>query len=152
MINAKKLYRLYREERLTVRRRGGRKRALGTRAPMALPQAANQRWSLDFVADALASGRRFRILTLVDDFSRECLGLVVDNSLSGVRVARELDRIVEMRATPLMVVSDNGTELTWRAILAWQEERGVEWHYIMPGKSAAACFAMCLAALPCIAL
>lgn len=86
MINAKKLYRLYREERLTVRRRGGRKRALGTRAPMALPQAANQRWSLDFVADALASGRRFRILTLVDDFSRECLGLVVDNSLSGVRV------------------------------------------------------------------
>jgi putative transposase len=134
MINTKKLYRLYREERLTVRRRGGRKRALGTRAPMALPQAANQRWSLDFVADALASGRRFRILTLVDDFSRECLGLVVDNSLSGVRVARELDRIVEMRATPLMVVSDNGTELTSRAILAWQEERGVEWHYIMPGK------------------
>ena len=134
MINTKKLYRLYREERLTVRRRGGRKRALGTRAPMALPQAANQRWSLDFVADALASGRRFRILTLVDDFSRECLGLVVDNSLSGIRVARELDRIVEMRATPLMVVSDNGTELTSRAILAWQEERGVEWHYIMPGK------------------
>ena len=66
--------------------------------------------------------------------SRECLGLVVDNSLSGVRVARELDRIIEMRATPLMIVSDNGTELTSRAILAWQEERGVEWHYIMPGK------------------
>lgn len=101
---------------------------------MALPQAANQRWSLDFVADALASGRRFRILTLVYDFSRECLGLVVDNSLSGIRVARELNRIVEMRATPLMVVNDNGTELTSRAILAWQEERGVEWHYIMLGK------------------
>lgn len=133
-INRKKLYRLYREERLTVRRRGGRKRALGTRAPMALPQTVNQRWSLDFVADALSSGRRFRILTVVDDFSRECLGLVVDSSLSGVRVARELDGIVERRGAPLMVVSDNGTELTSRAILAWQEERGVEWHYIMPGK------------------
>ena len=83
MLNRKKLYRLYREERLTVRKRGGRKRALGTRAPMAIPQGPNQRWSLDFVSDALASSRRFRILTVVDDFSRECLALVVDNSLSG---------------------------------------------------------------------
>ena len=91
MVNRKKLYRLYREERLTVRKRGGRKRALGTRAPMAIPQGPNQRWSLDFVSDALADGRRFRILTVVDDFSRECLALVVDNSLSGIRVARELD-------------------------------------------------------------
>jgi putative transposase len=134
MLNRKKLYRLYREERLTVRKRGGRKRALGTRAPMAIPQGRNQRWSLDFVSDALACGRRFRILTVVDDFSRECLGLVVDSSLSGSRVGRELDRIVEMRGPPCMVVSDNGTELTSRAILGWQEERGVEWHYIMPGK------------------
>lgn len=70
----------------------------------------------------------------MDDFSRECLGLVVDNSLSGVRVARELDMIVERRGARLMVVSDNGTELTSRAILAWQEDRGIEWHYIMPGK------------------
>lgn len=134
ILNRKKLYRLYREERLTVRKRGGRKRALGTRAPMATPQGANQRWSLDFVSDALASSRRFRILTVVDDFSRECLALVVDNSLSGIRVARELDRIVERRGPPCVVVSDNGTELTSRAILSWQEERGVEWHYIAPGK------------------
>jgi len=89
-LNHKKLFRLYREERLTVRRRGGRKRALGTRAPMALPQAVNQRWSLDFVADTLDSGRRFRVL-VVDDFTRECLALVVDTSLSGMRVARELE-------------------------------------------------------------
>ena len=82
-LNAKKLYRLYKEERLTVRKRGGRKRALGTRAPMTIPQDRNLRWSLDFVADALVSGRRFRILTLVDDFTRECLGLVVDTSLTG---------------------------------------------------------------------
>ena len=76
-LNHKKLYRLYKEERLTVRKRGGRKRALGTRAPMAIPQDRNLRWSLDFVMDTLVSGRRFRILTLVDDFTRECLGLVV---------------------------------------------------------------------------
>ena len=72
-LNHKKLYRLYKEERLTVRKRGGRKRALGTRAPMAIPQDRNLRWSLDFVSDTLVSGRRFRILTLVDDFTRECL-------------------------------------------------------------------------------
>jgi putative transposase len=134
VLNHKKLYRLYREERLMVRKRGGRKRALGTRAPMALPQGPNQRWSLDFVSDALASSRRFRVLTLVDDFTRECLALVVDNSLSGIRVARELDRVAEFRGLPCMIVSDNGTELTSHAILAWQEERGVEWHYIAPGK------------------
>ncbi|WP_141095301.1 DDE-type integrase/transposase/recombinase, partial [Salmonella enterica] len=110
--NHKKLSRLYREERLTVRRRDGRKRALGTRAPMALPQGPNQRWSLDFVADTLDSGRRFRVLVVVDDFSRECLALVLDTSLSGIRVARELDVLVARRQRPLMVVSDNGTELT----------------------------------------
>lgn len=129
-----KLYRVYTEERLTVRKRGGRKRALGTRAPMTLPQGRNQRWSLDFVADTLASGRRFRILTLVDDFTRECLGLVVDTSLTGLRVARELDRVAEVRGHPCMIVSDNGTELTSNAVLTWQQQRGVEWHYIAPGK------------------
>ena len=133
-LNQKKLYRLYREERLTVRKRGGRKRALGTRAPMAIPQGRNLRWSLDFVADTLIHGRRFRILTLVDDFTRECLGLVVDTSLTGLRVARELDRIAEVRGYPAMLVSDNGTELTSNAILRCQEERGVAWHYIAPGK------------------
>jgi putative transposase len=133
-VNHKKLYRLYREERLTVRRRGGRKRALGTRAPMAVPQGINQRWSLDFVSDALVDSRRFRILAIVDDFTRECLALVVDTSLSGVRVARELDRLAEFRGLPLMIVSDNGTELTSNAILSWQQDHNVEWHYIAPGK------------------
>jgi putative transposase len=133
-VNHKKLYRLYREERLTVRKRGGRKRALGTRAPMTIPQGSNQRWSLDFVSDSLVDGRRFRILCVIDDFSRECLATVVDNSISGVRVGRELDRIAGLRGYPFMVVSDNGTELTSNAILQWQEERGVEWHYIAPGK------------------
>ncbi len=133
-VNWKKLYRLYREEGLTVRKRGGRKRAIGTRAPMAIPQGPNQRWSLDFVSDALADGRRFRILCVIDDFSRECLATVVDTSISGIRVARELDRIAEIRGYPCLVVSDNGTELTSNAMLKWQEDRKVEWHYIAPGK------------------
>ena len=134
VVNHKKVYRLYKDERLTVRKRGGRKRALGTRRPMAIPQGTNQRWSLDFVSDVLNDGRRFRILAVIDDFTRECLACVVDNSLSGVRTARELDRIAERRGYPCMVISDNGTELTSNAILHWQEERSVEWHYIQPGK------------------
>ena len=133
-MNHKKLRRLYAEERLQVRRRGGRKRALGTRAPMTLPQAVNQRWSLDFASDALSDGRRFRILAIVDDFSRECLCLVADTSLSGKRVARELNAIMAVRGLPLTCVSDNGTELTSMAILAWAQEHRVEWHYIAPGK------------------
>jgi putative transposase len=135
VMNHKKLLRLYREENLRVRRRRGRKRAMGTRAPMALPQGPNQRWSLDFVSDTLISGRRIRILAVVDDFTRECLALVVDTSLSGARVARELDAIIATRGRPpLMIVSDNGTELTSLAILRWTQERPVEWHYIAPGK------------------
>lgn len=134
VVNWKKLYRLYKEEGLSVRKRGGRKRALGTRTPMAIPQGPNQRWSLDFVSDSLSCGRRFRILNVIDDFSRECLAAVIDTSLSGLRVARELDRIAEIRGYPCMVVSDNGTELTSNAILKWQEDRKVQWHYIAPGK------------------
>jgi putative transposase len=133
-VNHKKLRRLYAEERLQVRRRGGRKRALGTRAPMVAPQAANQRWSLDFVSDTLSDGRRFRVLCVVDDFSRECLALVADTSLSGQRVARELDVIAAARGYPATIVSDNGTELTSVAILRWSQERSVAWHYIAPGK------------------
>ena len=132
MLNRKKLYRLYREEKLMVRRRRGRKRALGTRAPMRY-RRDQQRWSLDFVADALSDGRRFRILCVVDDFNRECLATVVDTSLGGVRVVRELDRLTAERALPRMVVSDNGTELTSCAVLRWATGR-LEWHYIEPGK------------------
>lgn len=116
VMNHKKLLRLYREENLRVRRRRGRKRAMGTRAPMTLPQGPNQRWSLDFVSDTLVCSRRIRILAVVDDFTRENLALVVDTSLSGARVARELDAIIAVRGKPLMIVSDNGTELTRRGL------------------------------------
>jgi len=132
-INHKKLYRIYREERLKVRCRRRRKRALGTRAPMMLPGRINQRWSLDFVSDTLSDGRRFRILCIVDDFSRECLATVVDTSLGGVRVVRELERLTLERTLPETVVSDNGTELTSGAVLRWATRR-VAWHYIEPGK------------------
>ena len=124
VMNHKKLRRLYREER----------RAIGTRAPMTIPQGANQRWSLDFASDALTDGRRLRILIVVDDFTRECLALVADTSLSGVRVARELDTIIAGRCRPATCVSDNGTEFTSMAMLRWSQERRVEWHYIAPGK------------------
>lgn len=133
-VNHKRLYRIYREEKLVVRKRGGRKRALGTRAPMVLPSRPNERWSLDFVSDSFADGRRFRVLCIVDDFTRECLGLVADTSLSGLRVARELDAIIAIRGWPQIIVSDNGSELTSTAMLRWQQERGVGWHYIAPGK------------------
>ena len=133
-INHKKLRRLYAEEKLQVKCRGGRKRALGTRRPMAVPDRANQRWSLDFVSDALTDCRRFRILSVVDDFTRECLALVPDTSLSGARVARELDGIIASRGKPSTIVSDNGTEFTSTTILRWSEEQRVEWHYIAPGK------------------
>jgi putative transposase len=133
VMNRKKLYRIYREEKLMVRRRGRRKRAIGTRAPLALPDTINRRWSLDFVSDALSDGRRFRIFCVVDNFSRECLATVVDTSIGGVRVVRELERLVTERGRPTVIVSDNGCELTSMAVLCWSIGR-IEWHYIAPGK------------------
>ena len=133
-VNRKRVQRLYREEKLAVRRRGGRKRAMGTRRPIEVPLQANQRWSLDFVSDQMTDGRRFRILTVVDNCTRECLALVADTSISGLRVARELDRLVQSRGRPQTIVSDNGTELTSNAILTWADDMQIGWHYIAPGK------------------
>ena len=135
-VNHKKLFRLYREEGRAVRQRRGRKRALGTRKPTIVPRRANERWSLDFVSDSLAEGRRFRALCIVDDFSREALAIVPDFSLSGVRVARELDRLVSSRGRPSVIVSDNATELTGHAVLKWSQKTRIDWHYIAPGKPA----------------
>lgn len=134
VVNHKKLFRLYREEKLTVRRRGGRKRAIGTRAPLVVPLMPNERWALDFVSDQLTDGRRFRILTVVDTCTRECIGLIADASLSGARVIRELGQLVAERGRPKMVVSDNGTEFTSNAVLGWSEDMRIDWHYIAPGK------------------
>ncbi len=126
-VNHKRLFRLYREEKLSVRKRGGRKRVLSTRAPMLVPLLPNQRWSLDFVSDQFTDCRRFRVLTVVDDCTRECLGLIADTSLSGLRVAHELHHIITQRGSPKMIVSDNGTEFTSNAILKWADEVKVEY-------------------------
>jgi len=134
VVSLKKVRRLYSKEKLQVRKRKGRKKAQGMRIPAPIPQEPNQRWSLDFVSDIFAPGRRFRVLGVIDDFTAECLALVADTSLSGVRVARELDAIIARRKAPAMIVSDNGPELTSLAILRWQQERQVEWHTIEPGK------------------
>ena len=129
-----RIYRLYREEGLGVRKRKGRKRAIGIRAPIVVEARPNARWSLDFVHDQMANGRRFRVLNITDDITHECLGAVPDTSLSGHRVARELTAIIERRGKPGMIVSDNGTELTSHAIFAWAKDLKIEWHYITPGK------------------
>lgn len=129
-----RIYRLYREEGLTVRKRKARRKALGTRAPILVEARANARWSLDFVHDQFASGQRFRVLNVVDDVTRECLAAIPDTSISGRRVARELSALIERRGKPGIIVSDNGTELTSNAILRWCSENRVEWHYIAPRK------------------
>ena len=171
LMNPKKLYRLYRDEGLSVRRRRGRKRARGTRTPMPLALMPNQRWSLGprhGPSDRRPSGlnrwcrdgqpfpwldggqvrgvaqvrspwclNRWRTrlaLAVIDDCCRENLCLVADTSISGARVARELDALVRIYGKPACIVSDNGTEFTSRAILKWADQNGVAWHYIDPGK------------------
>lgn len=134
IMNEKKLYRICREEGLSVRRRRGRKRARGSRTPMPMPLRPNQRWSLDFLSDTFGACRKFRILAVNDDCCRENLCLVPDTSISGARVARELDALVRIYGKPACIVSDNGTEFTSKAILKWANDNKVEWHYIDPGK------------------
>ena len=117
-----------------MRRRKGRKRAVGARMPSPVLALPNQRWNLDFVHDQLATGRRFRVLNVVDDVTRECLRAVPDTSISGKRVVRELIDLIAERGKPGMIVSDNGTELTSNAVLAWCCDAKVEWYYTAPGK------------------
>lgn len=129
-----RIYRLYREEGLMVRKRRSRRRAVGTRAPILVEARPNARWSLDFVHDQFACGRRFRVLNIVDDVTRECLASVADTSISGLRVSREMTALIARRGKPGMIVSDHGTEFTSNAILAWAKDHKVDWHYIAPGK------------------
>jgi putative transposase len=129
-----RVYRVYRAEGLSVRRRKGRRRAVGVRAPIPVVARINARWSLDFVHDQMANGRRFRVLNIVDDVTRECLASIPDTSISGTRVARELTVLIARRGKPEMIVSDNGTEFTSNAILTWVGTHGIDWHYIQPGK------------------
>ena len=134
-VNHKRVYRLYREEGLTVRKRRCKRVSRAERVPLQTPAGPNQLWTSDFVHDALFWGRNIRMLTVEDAFTREALAIEVDTSLSGVRVARVLDRVTEERgAVPQVLVLDNGPELTSRALDQWAYKRGVRLHFIDPGK------------------
>ena len=133
VVNPKRTYRLYREEGLQVRTKR-RKKLTRPRVPMLVPDRVNVRWSMDFVSDQLANGRRFRVLNVVDDFSRECVLQVTDCSLSGERVAQELARLAERRSLPRTIVCDNGPEFTSKAMFFWSKRSGVRLHFIQPGK------------------
>ena len=131
--NRKRTYRLYRQLGLQVRTRR-RKRLVRPRLPLSVPSALNQRWSLDFVSDQLANGRRFRVLNIVDDYSRECVGQLVDTSISGTAVVRFFDHLAMSRGLPKILVSDNGSEFTSKAMFLWAQRTGVTLHFIQPGK------------------
>ena len=133
VINRKRTYRLYSEEGLQVRTKRRRK-LTRARVPMLVPAKINERWSLDFVSDQLANGRRFRILNIIDDYSRECVGQLVDVSLSGMRVARFLDELARTRGLPKVIVCDNGPEFTSKALFFWSRASRVTLHFIQPGK------------------
>jgi len=132
-MNWKQTYRLYREAGLTVRKRR-RKRISVARQPLLSPQRPNERWSIDFVSDALANGRRFRGLAIVDDCTRECPAIEVDTSLPGSRVVNVLERLAITRGLPHGIVLDNGPEFSGKILDAWAYERGVRLLFIQPGK------------------
>ena len=134
VVNRKKTERLYREERLTVRRRRGRKEGDGDARADPGGGEAECRWSVAFVHDPLVSGRRLRILNVIDDVTKACLAAIVDTSILGRRVARELKAIVARRSKLEPIVADHGTEFTSNAMLAWTQSAGVAWHFIAPGK------------------
>jgi len=132
--NHKRIERVYREEGLQVRRRRRKKAGGGMRQPPEPPKAPNELWAMDFVSDATCGGRRLRVLGVIDCFNRECLALVVDTSIGGVRVARALEELGAARGYPRRVMSDNGPEFTGAALDAWACSRGVGLHFIEPGK------------------
>lgn len=133
VVNKKRTYRLYSEANLQVRTKR-RKRLQRPRLPMLMPTKVNERWSMDFVSDQLSNGRRFRILNVVDDYSRECIGQYVDLSISGETVGRILNMLVSERSKPQSIVCDNGSEFTSKAMFFWAKKSGVKLAFIQPGK------------------
>lgn len=133
-VNHKKVYRLYRAEGLMVRQRRRRKVAGVERVMPPLPERRGERWSMDFLQDGLYDGRRLRVLTLVDDYTRECLAIEVGTSLPGARVVEVLNEIGRERGLPKTIVVDNGPEFAGKAMDAWAYEHGVGLHFIEPGK------------------
>lgn len=133
-VNHKRVYRLYSQADLAVRKRKKVRRAASERMPLQLAQSINEVWSMDFVSDSLASGRRIKCLTVADDFSHECVDIAVDYGISGEYVTRVLDRAAVFRGYPLAVRTDNGPEFTSRAFMAWANSHGIRHILIEPGR------------------
>lgn len=133
-VNHKRVYRLYREANLAVRKRKKSKRPLNERVPLQLAKAVNEVWSMDFVSDSLSNGRRLKYLTVADDFSHECVDIAVDFGISGEYVTRLLDRAAVFRGYPEMVRTDNGPEFTSRMFMAWAQTHGIRHILIQPGR------------------
>jgi putative transposase len=133
-VNHKRVYGVYREAELQVRRRRRKRLTRGQRVPLPAPTRRGERWSMDFTVDTLADGRGFRTLNIVDDFTRECVAIEVDRSLPGLRVVRVLQRLFETAGLPDMIVMDNGPEFSGRALDTWAYARGVQLRFIRPGK------------------
>lgn len=134
VVNHKLVYRLYRDEALQLPRKRRKHLRSVKRAPLPNAGRINERWSMDFVHDQLANGRRFRVLVVMDEFSRECLATEVAASIPGERVTRVLDGLVARRGRPRVIVSDNGPEFTGRAMDCWANRHKVRLHFIQPGK------------------
>lgn len=130
VVNRKRSQRLHREKALTVRKRRGRKKAAGTRAPIFAKAVPNARWSVDFDLDQLVTGRRLRILIVVNNVTKECLAAIVDTSILDTRVAR----VIASRGKPGLIVFDHGNEITSNAMLPFTQKAGIDWHFIAPGK------------------
>ena len=134
MVNHKRTERIYREEGLALRRKRRRKGATGVRVVIPSAQRPNEHWSMDFVSDSIVTGRRFRALTVVDNYSRECPVIEVDTSLGGARVVNVLERLSDTRGLPEVITVDNGPEFVGRALDEWAYRRGVKLNFIRPGK------------------
>lgn len=132
--NHKRIYRLYSQAGLAVRRRRKRERVAVEREPLSLPSAPNEVWSMDFVSDALADGRRIKILTIVDDYTKEAVELAVDHGISGLYVTRVLERAGRFRGLPRAIRTDQGPEFTGKALDQWAVEKGITLKLIEPGK------------------
>lgn len=133
VVNKKRTYRVYTEEGLQVRTKR-RKKLYRPRVCLELPDTSNERWSMDFVHDQLSNGRRFRVLNVVDDYSRECILQLADTSISGIRVARSLTELIQRRGKPNSIICDNGTEFTSKAMFFWARDNHIKLNFIQPGK------------------
>ena len=134
MINHKRTERIYREEGLSLRKRKRRKTAAMARVILPAPLRMNEKWSMDFVTDNIVTGRRFRALVIINEYSRECPVIEVDTSLGGHRVVNVLERLTELRGLPKVITIDNGPEFAGRALDEWAYRKGVKLNFIRPGK------------------